>query len=285
MVGISGERRLIWRAEDAAVPLFSTDAAATGGRLRRAAPAGLVLLRGRIMRSAISPAAAPPSAASCDEIEALAKAVGGRQGRAARQPPDRLLRRLERVARAFFAPRMFLFCSIGGERMRRAAADRRAALAVEGGAHAGAAAARPDRAVPASDRRCSRPSVAALSGGRHAGDHGAARLDHRRRCGRPARISAPRFAHGAARSAARARPVAAAPGRAQPAARPRRRRGCGSRRRARGMARDPGGRRHRLAGGVVPVACRSAGNARSRNGRWSRAGAGAGSARKRRPAS
>jgi len=35
------------------------------------------------------------------EIEALAKAVGGTQGRAARHPPARLLRRLDRVARAF----------------------------------------------------------------------------------------------------------------------------------------------------------------------------------------
>lgn len=34
------------------------------------------------------------------EIEALAKAVGGRQGRVARHPPARLLRRLDRVARA-----------------------------------------------------------------------------------------------------------------------------------------------------------------------------------------
>ena len=34
------------------------------------------------------------------EIEALAEAVGGKQGRAARHPPVRLLRRLDRVARA-----------------------------------------------------------------------------------------------------------------------------------------------------------------------------------------
>jgi hypothetical protein len=33
------------------------------------------------------------------EIEALAKAVGGKQGRAARSPPAPLLRRLDRVAR------------------------------------------------------------------------------------------------------------------------------------------------------------------------------------------
>ena len=33
------------------------------------------------------------------EIEALAEAVGGKQGRAARHPPDHLLRRLDRVAR------------------------------------------------------------------------------------------------------------------------------------------------------------------------------------------
>jgi hypothetical protein len=35
------------------------------------------------------------------EIEALAKAVGGRQGRAARQPPPQLLRQLDRIARSF----------------------------------------------------------------------------------------------------------------------------------------------------------------------------------------
>jgi hypothetical protein len=35
------------------------------------------------------------------EIEALAKAVGGTQGRAARHPPAHLLRRFDRVARAF----------------------------------------------------------------------------------------------------------------------------------------------------------------------------------------
>ena len=34
------------------------------------------------------------------EIEALAEAVGGRRGRAARQPPAPLLRRLDRLARA-----------------------------------------------------------------------------------------------------------------------------------------------------------------------------------------
>jgi hypothetical protein len=35
------------------------------------------------------------------EIEALAEAVGGKQGRAAQQPPPRLLRRLDRIARVF----------------------------------------------------------------------------------------------------------------------------------------------------------------------------------------
>ena len=43
------------------------------------------------------------------EIEALAKAVGGRQGRAARHPPVPLLRRLDRVARAFSRPKCSLF--------------------------------------------------------------------------------------------------------------------------------------------------------------------------------
>jgi hypothetical protein len=55
----------------------------------------------------------PPHHASCHlangsaaerrqlrEIEALAEAVGGKQGRVARHPPARLLRRLDRVARA-----------------------------------------------------------------------------------------------------------------------------------------------------------------------------------------
>ena len=38
------------------------------------------------------------------EIEALAKAVGGRQGRAAEEPSKAVLRRLERVARAALRP-------------------------------------------------------------------------------------------------------------------------------------------------------------------------------------
>jgi hypothetical protein len=39
------------------------------------------------------------------ETEALALAVGGRQGRPARSPPDRFLRRLENVARVFSRPK------------------------------------------------------------------------------------------------------------------------------------------------------------------------------------
>ena len=39
------------------------------------------------------------------EIEALAEAVGGRQGREARNPPDPLLRRLDRIAQAFSRPK------------------------------------------------------------------------------------------------------------------------------------------------------------------------------------
>jgi hypothetical protein len=39
------------------------------------------------------------------EIEALARVVGGKQGREASQPPDRLLRRLDRVARAVSRPK------------------------------------------------------------------------------------------------------------------------------------------------------------------------------------
>jgi len=38
------------------------------------------------------------------EIEALAEAVGGKTGRVARHPPPRLLRRLDRIARAFSSP-------------------------------------------------------------------------------------------------------------------------------------------------------------------------------------
>jgi len=39
------------------------------------------------------------------EIEALAAAVGGRRGDGARRPPPQLLRRLERIARAFSRPK------------------------------------------------------------------------------------------------------------------------------------------------------------------------------------
>src|SRR5436305_7267816 len=38
------------------------------------------------------------------EEEALARAVGGRLGREAREPPDALLRRLDRISRLFFCP-------------------------------------------------------------------------------------------------------------------------------------------------------------------------------------
>src|SRR5579864_2024293 len=41
-------------------------------------------------------------------IEALADAVGGRQGHAARHPPDRLLRRLDRIAHALSRPKCSL---------------------------------------------------------------------------------------------------------------------------------------------------------------------------------
>jgi hypothetical protein len=43
------------------------------------------------------------------EIEALAKAVGGKQGRAARHPPAPLLRRLDWVARALSRPKCSSF--------------------------------------------------------------------------------------------------------------------------------------------------------------------------------
>ena len=38
------------------------------------------------------------------KIEALATAVGGKRGRPAAQPPDRLLRRLARIEQTFFRP-------------------------------------------------------------------------------------------------------------------------------------------------------------------------------------
>jgi hypothetical protein len=38
------------------------------------------------------------------EIEALAEAVGGRSGRPARRPPQRFLRRMDRVSRATLRP-------------------------------------------------------------------------------------------------------------------------------------------------------------------------------------
>src|SRR5205814_7635933 len=40
------------------------------------------------------------------EEEALARAVGGRLGREAREPPDALLRRLDRISRLFFCPKV-----------------------------------------------------------------------------------------------------------------------------------------------------------------------------------
>ena len=69
----------------------------------------------------------------------------------------------------------------------------RPVAAVDGGAHANPGAPRPraGRAPRAADRRRGRPLGAALSCRRHPGDHGAARLDHRRRCARPERISGP----------------------------------------------------------------------------------------------
>jgi len=48
------------------------------------------------------------------EIEALAEAVGGKQGRVARRPPAQLLRRLDRVARASSSPNCSLNVPLGG---------------------------------------------------------------------------------------------------------------------------------------------------------------------------
>jgi len=47
------------------------------------------------------------------EGEALAKAVGGRQGDRARRPPDALLKRLERVTRRFSRPQSSCFVQTG----------------------------------------------------------------------------------------------------------------------------------------------------------------------------
>jgi hypothetical protein len=47
------------------------------------------------------------------EIEALASAVGGKQGRASRQPSPRLLRRLDRIAAA--VSRLDCSCFVPGE--------------------------------------------------------------------------------------------------------------------------------------------------------------------------
>jgi hypothetical protein len=47
------------------------------------------------------PKVSPKARRQIREIEALAQAVGGRQGRPERLPPDRFLRRLERQAQLF----------------------------------------------------------------------------------------------------------------------------------------------------------------------------------------
>jgi hypothetical protein len=58
-------------------------------------------------------------------IDALADAVGGRQGREAQHPPDRLLRRLDRIAQAFARPQRSLIVrevKMATHRSRRPAA-------------------------------------------------------------------------------------------------------------------------------------------------------------------
>lgn len=47
------------------------------------------------------PAGSPAERRQLREIAALAKAVGGKQGRTTSAPPSRLLRRLKRIERAF----------------------------------------------------------------------------------------------------------------------------------------------------------------------------------------
>ena len=54
------------------------------------------------------------------EEEALARAVGGRLGREAREPPDALLRRLDRISRLFFCPKSSRYVQ-GGAMPRRIA--------------------------------------------------------------------------------------------------------------------------------------------------------------------
>jgi len=49
------------------------------------------------------------------ETEALASAVGGRQGRPARTPPDPFLRRLESITRGFSHPRCSRIVREGGD--------------------------------------------------------------------------------------------------------------------------------------------------------------------------
>jgi hypothetical protein len=49
------------------------------------------------------------------EAEALASAVGGRQGRAFRTPPDRVLRRLENLTRVFLRSNRSCFVLTGDE--------------------------------------------------------------------------------------------------------------------------------------------------------------------------
>src|SRR5580692_6546459 len=49
------------------------------------------------------------------EAEALASAVGGRQGRAFRTPPDRVLRRLENLTRVFLRSNRSCFVRTGDE--------------------------------------------------------------------------------------------------------------------------------------------------------------------------
>ena len=56
------------------------------------------------------------------EEEALARAVGGRLGREAREPPDALLRRLDRISRLFFCPKSS--CYVQGGAMPRRIAKR-----------------------------------------------------------------------------------------------------------------------------------------------------------------
>jgi hypothetical protein len=95
------------------------------------------------------------------EIEALAEAVGGRQGRGGRQPPPRLLRRLDRITRAISRPNRSLIVLESPMATRRTLGTETTSLQQESGPtperrqHGGIE--RLDRAIGDADGHPSRP--------------------------------------------------------------------------------------------------------------------------------